>query len=222
MPPVFHFVNSRGLKRSKLLKIIDEGESQTLDFKKTITHKFKIAKTLVSFANTRGGYILVGVMDDQQIIGVDPEEEKYSLLEASRMYCRPEVSIAFEEVEDKYGVVVLVALIEESNNKPHRAQDQHGNWNAYIRTNDKTVLASKMVLKTISSQSANRKPVTSLSKHERQLVEYLGSHERITLKEYARLVNISERRARRDLVSLTQEGWVFSHELEKEDYYTLA
>ena len=59
---------------SQLLRLIDKGESQTLDFKRKITHPLKIAKTLVSFANTKGGKLLIGVDDDKQIIGVDPDE----------------------------------------------------------------------------------------------------------------------------------------------------
>ncbi|NNM15199.1 MAG: ATP-binding protein, partial [Bacteroidia bacterium] len=37
------------------------GENEILDFKQQITSESKIAKTMVSFANHKGGTLLVGV-----------------------------------------------------------------------------------------------------------------------------------------------------------------
>jgi predicted HTH transcriptional regulator len=50
-------------------KLILQGEGTTLDFKKTITSNEKIAKSLVAFANNRGGQLLIGVADDGSIKG---------------------------------------------------------------------------------------------------------------------------------------------------------
>ena len=56
----------------------------------------------------------------------------------------------------------------------------------------------------------------------RRLFRYLDANERITTKEYSRLVNISEQRATRILVSLVHAGVVRIHTLEKTDFFTLA
>jgi predicted HTH transcriptional regulator len=48
-------------------KLILEGEGVTQDFKKKITSCEKIAKTMVSFANNKGGRLLVGISDDGTI-----------------------------------------------------------------------------------------------------------------------------------------------------------
>ena len=45
-------------------KLILEGEGVTQDFKKRIASCEKIAKTMVSFANNKGGRLLVGIADD--------------------------------------------------------------------------------------------------------------------------------------------------------------
>ncbi|MGB4774899.1 MAG: ATP-binding protein, partial [Daejeonella sp.] len=60
----------------KIKNLILEGEGATLDFKKTITSCEKIARTMVSFANNKGGRLLVGVSDDGTINGVKSEEEE--------------------------------------------------------------------------------------------------------------------------------------------------
>jgi predicted HTH transcriptional regulator len=59
-----------------LKKLILQGEGTTLDFKKTITSVEKIAKSLVAFANNKGGQLLIGVADDGVIRGVKSEDEE--------------------------------------------------------------------------------------------------------------------------------------------------
>ena len=54
--------------------LILQGEGVMLDFKKTITNTGKIAKSLVAFANNKGGKLLIGVAYDGSIKGVKSEE----------------------------------------------------------------------------------------------------------------------------------------------------
>src|SRR5687768_3288237 len=94
-------------------KLILEGEGTTLDFKNTITSCEKIAKTMVSYANNKGGRLLIGVADDGRIVGVkSEEEEKYMINKAAVFYSKPALEPKFEEVyiDDK---IVLVVEIEE-------------------------------------------------------------------------------------------------------------
>jgi predicted HTH transcriptional regulator len=205
---------------AQLLQLIQQGESQTLDFKVTVTHKHKIAKTIASFANTKGGILLIGVRDDQQIIGVDPEEEEFSLREAATDYCIPPISLIFNTVEDKYGNTVLVVEIEESQEKPHYCLDPQHARHVYIRVHDKCLLAGKDVVKAMR-QGRVREHI-SLSSHEKSLISYLEENERITVKHYAKLMNISERRAKRSLIELTRAGWLYVLDFNKEDFYCLA
>ena len=50
-----------------------------LDFKFEISDSKKIARTLVAFANTDGGRLLIGVKDNGSISGIRSEEEKYMI-----------------------------------------------------------------------------------------------------------------------------------------------
>jgi predicted transcriptional regulator len=61
-----------------------------------------------------------------------------------------------------------------------------------------------------------------IGENEKRLFRFLEEHERITVPEFARLVNISERRASRILVSLVRASVVRIHTLEKRDFFTLA
>ena len=79
-------------KKSYIQKLIDEGEGLKLDFKFEVSDAAKIARSLVAFANTEGGKLLIGVKDNGNISGVRSEEEFYMLQNAAERFCKPEVS----------------------------------------------------------------------------------------------------------------------------------
>ena len=55
---------------------------------------------------------------------------------------------------------------------------------------------------------------------EKRLFSYLEAKERITVKEYAKLVNISKRRAERKLITLVRAGVLQIHNDSHNDYFT--
>ncbi len=54
-----------------ILEQIARGEGKTLEFKEVIPASERLAKTIVAFANTGGGKILIGVKDSGTIVGID-------------------------------------------------------------------------------------------------------------------------------------------------------
>lgn len=210
------------LRPHHIRQLILEGEGVQLDFKKTITSCEKIAKTLAAFANNKGGRLLVGVADDGSITGVkSEEEEKYMLNKAGSFYCRPAVEPIFEEIyiDDK---IVLSAEIKESDTKPHYALGENKKWWAYIRVKDKSLLASKIVVDVLRRGSKEEGVYIEYSSKEKALLEYLDEHERITAREYSKMLNLSRRRTQRILVNLVLSGVIRVHTTEKEEYYTAA
>jgi len=86
-----------------------------------------------------------------------------------------------------------------------------------------TVMASREVVKILANENPDAPPLKlSIGENERRLFSYLETHDRITVRELGRLINISDRRASRMLVQLVRAGVVRVHTLEKDDYYTLA
>ena len=206
----------------KIRRLILEGEGVRQDFKKTITSCEKIAKTMVSFANNRGGRLLVGISDDGTISGVkSEEEEKYMLTKAAHFYCKPALEPAFEEIyiDDK---IVLIAEIQKSEIKPHYALGEDKKWWVYIRVNDKSVLASKIVIDVLKRENNEQGVFLEYSSKEKALLEYLNENERITSKEFSLMLNLSRRRTHRILVNLVLSGVIRMHTTEKEEYYTAS
>ncbi|MCS7017532.1 MAG: ATP-binding protein [Cytophagales bacterium] len=123
----------------ELQQLIRGGESVTLEFKQTISHPEKIAKTLVAFANTRGGKLIIGINDRKEIVGIDPEEEKYALLIAASKYCYPAVQLHCIEAEldDK---IVLIAEIAPSSIAHFYLKDSTALPRFYIREDNQNKL----------------------------------------------------------------------------------
>ena len=56
-----------------LLLEIQKGESKILEFKQQLPKGQQIAKTLIAFANSSGGKLIVGVTDDRQLVGIQDD-----------------------------------------------------------------------------------------------------------------------------------------------------
>jgi predicted HTH transcriptional regulator len=140
---------------------------------------------------------------------------------AAHFFARPALEPAFEEiyVDDK---LVLVVEIDSSDTKPHYALGDDGKWWVYIRVQDKSVLASKIVVDVLKRADNNEGVLIEYSSKEKALLEYLDQHERITVKQYCELLNMGRRRAQRILVNLVLSGVIRVHTTEKEEFYTAA
>ncbi len=214
----FHDVNA----------IIEEGEGFTIEFKRRISSPEKIARTLISFANTKGGTILFGVDDDGSIVGVESEKSEVELIEiAGNEFCDPRILPAIEIVPFS-GRDVIVCAIPESRIKPHYFLGQPDRQNGdgtrvYIRVNDNTMMASREVVRILENENPDAPPLrVAIGDLERRLFRFLEQHERVTLREFGRMVNISDRRASRILVQLVRSGVVRIHTHEKEEFFTLS
>jgi len=203
-------------------RLILEGENVSLDFKKTISNTEKIAKTLVAFANNRGGKLLIGVADDGAIKGVKSEdEEKFMITRAAHSFCKPAIEPKFEEVyvDDK---IVLVVDIPKSDLKPHYALDENKKWWVYFRVKDKSVLASKIIVDVLKESNNENGQLISYTEYEKKLLNYLEEHNRITLKEYSKLIKAAHKKAQKIIVGLILTGVLLPHISEKEEYFTAA
>ncbi len=203
-----------------LLRWIQQGEHQKQDFKQTISNAYKIAKTLVAFANTQGGRLLIGVKDNGKISGVNPEEELYMIDYAAKRLCQPPVKY-YSFVHRHEDREVLEVVIPESKNKPHYAIDeQSGKPVAFIRVGDQLRMASLTYLRYLKERHRYDKPVRmKFSKIERRLLELL-EEQPYTMKQLAKRLNISYRRTRRILLSLLLMDVIQIHHEADQDYYS--
>jgi predicted HTH transcriptional regulator len=171
--------------------------------------------------------ILFGVDDDGTIYGVESEKSEIDLIhEAAHNFCEPPIEPIVQVIELNRKDIV-VAIVEESGTKPHRMQDYKDiaprNAKVYIRVNDKSVIASREVVKILESENPESEPLSIIiGENERRLFKYLEENQRVTVKDFAKLVNISDRRSGRILVNLVRAGVIRIHTDEKLEYFTSA
>jgi ATP-dependent DNA helicase RecG len=63
-------------------QLLNQPEGKTLEFKRDLSSPVPILKTLVSFANTAGGRLIIGINDDKEVVGVQSpldEEERLAI-----------------------------------------------------------------------------------------------------------------------------------------------
>jgi predicted HTH transcriptional regulator len=215
------------LRRKDILELVEEGENLHTEFKLKFSSAEKIAKEMMAFANTSGGYLLFGVDDSKRIAGVASEKGETELIQmAVRDFCEPIVDfeIMYFDIEGKEVVVVFVP---ESGRKPHRIQDYKNTLDittaqVYVRVNDKSVQAGKEMIRILKSEE-NRTGLTkyTIGAHEKMVFEHLEKYESITVKDLIAKANVSERRASRTLVKLVRAGSLLIHTRENgENYFT--
>ncbi len=214
-----------------LQKLIDEGEHQQQDFKYCINDSKKIAKSLVAFANTDGGRLLIGVKDNGKIIGISTDEEYYMVESAAKIYSNPPIDFSTRQWQEE-GKTVLEISIDPSPLKPHFAKDNSGKWLAYIRIADENFLAHKIQLEVWKKQKSPKGIYISYSNDEKYLIEHLEKNKEITFSKFIRSAQITRKKAEEilrnfvilDIIKLktTKEGTTFSlntdfdkNELEK-------
>jgi predicted HTH transcriptional regulator len=217
------------MKRKELLKLIEDGENLRCEFKQRFSSHEKIAKELIAFANTKGGYLIFGVDDDKTVVGVESEKGEAELVkETALKYCEPPVSYSIEYINifDKELVIVEVP---ESKNKPHRIQDylkelDINKSEIYVRVGDKCLIASKEMIRILRSNSSSAElKKYIIGNNEKIVFEYLDKNETINVKLLSHIANISERRASRTLVKLVRANLLLIHTKENgEEFFTYA
>jgi ATP-dependent DNA helicase RecG len=80
----------------------------------------KHAKTFVSFANTKGGQLFLGVEDDGTVTGHNLSNDTKAKIEQVAGTCDPAVHINLESVDLGDGKSVTVVDVPQSPNAPHR------------------------------------------------------------------------------------------------------
>lgn len=181
--------------QSHLIKnIISQGEGQQLDFKHSVKDAQKIARTLVAFANTDGGTLLLGVKDNGNIAGIKSEEEIYMIETASILYCKPEVQF-YSNTHLIEGKNIAEIIVEPSANKKHSAPTPKGEYKVYIRKNDENLLANRVLLEVYRLKTKNISPVIEYDNQIKQIFNALNENGEINRSIASTKLGISKYKA---------------------------
>lgn len=109
-------------------------EGKTLEFKRDISSPKNILKTLVAFANTAGGRLMIGVEDEsREVLGVEyplDEEERICNLIADSIKPRLVPNVELITIEDKS---LLRVEVYPSGSRPHWLKKEGPEEGVYVR-----------------------------------------------------------------------------------------
>ena len=169
---------------SELKRRISEGEGLQLDFKFRIDDQKKIARTLVAFANTEGGSLLIGVKDSGKVAGCNPEEEFYMIDGAAQVYCQPAVEFEHQVIQEGHHLVMEI-VVPPSESK-HKAQDDEGKWKFYHRLEDQTLLANKITFLLWRYKKEGKKKAESFTPELSELLKLIEENEPVSISKLFR------------------------------------
>ena len=186
---------------SRLDPYLDRGEGTQLEYKRTLSSAYRIARTLAAFANTSGGTLLIGVADDRRVLGIASEYQEMQKIErATDFLIEPPLIVSYETLVHD-GKKVLLINVPASDEKPHTALDEQGNRTIYVRQRDKSVPTNRL---TYDGEAVDQKLLQTPT--VKTLLQYLRKNDHITAAKLAKLVNISDYRAGKLLHDLTAQG----------------
>ena len=117
--------------------ILFSGESKNVEYKVTLPDKSeKCMKTIVAFANTQGGKLIVGIDDKtHEIVGVENEilfQVMDGIANAVSDSCMPQI-IPDIEPQTVDGKTVIVVSVEAGKNRPYYLKSKGKENGTYIR-----------------------------------------------------------------------------------------
>ncbi|MHB1750443.1 MAG: ATP-binding protein, partial [Acidithiobacillus sp.] len=114
-------------------QFLQQQEGKTLEFKRDLSSPKPLLKTLVAFANSAGGFLVLGVTDDRQIIGIEQpldEEERLCNLIADAIAPRLVPNIELLTIEGK---TLLVVEVYPSGQRPHWLKAEGPDNGVFVR-----------------------------------------------------------------------------------------
>lgn len=103
----------------ELLKLIEKGESERVEFKKSTAQMDRALKTICAFLNHKGGAVYFGISDKGMVMGQDVSDSTLkSLSQKIRQKIKPEVSPGINVLETD-GKKIIEVKVAKGANKPY-------------------------------------------------------------------------------------------------------
>jgi len=189
-----------------LQKLIAQGEGEQLDFKKTVQDSRKIARSMVAFANTRGGKLLIGVRDNGTLAGIVSDEEAHMIEAAALVFCRPPVEFQLQ-THRLEGKNILEVNIPSVQHHLHSAQNEEGKWEILIRDQDECRVAGREFAEIFKLKQKKEGNLLKLGTAENKILELLRSNPTgLSVKQGSKSAKIPQWKSAKILTRLAATG----------------
>lgn len=132
-----------------LQRLIAGGESSTVEFKREMERPERLARVVVGLANGRGGHVLIGVDDDQNVVGVTltPGYEEW-VAQVGAETVTPSLRLDCQAV-DLEGHTVLAVKVPSGPDKPYAVKEGQHKSTVYVRYGSTTRPASREAVRRL-------------------------------------------------------------------------
>ena len=134
-------------------------ESAILEFKRSASNnKQAIIKTVIGYANTYGGQIIIGVEDNQEITGINEQEAQQLYDDLTRSIYDSITPSLFPSIHTKRlgDKLVMIIDIAEGASKPYHLSRKQQNESTYVRLGAHTMLASADIIHQLQWQGKRK------------------------------------------------------------------
>ncbi len=107
------------MTRDEITDLVAQGESETLEFKKTTGERVEAAKTACAMLNHRGGAVLIGVAEDGTVAGQQVGDGTIERLAEELQNIDPPVFPAIDRVPVRDGKTVLMIRVGRGAMRPY-------------------------------------------------------------------------------------------------------
>lgn len=135
------------------------GESKNIEYKVELPKRSeKYLKSVIAFANTNGGSLIIGIDDkSRKIVGVD-EKSVFQIMDsianAVADSCKPQIipDISFQTVEEK---CIVIVTIYPGMNRPYYLRNQGKQQGTYIRLGGTSRPADSTKIRELEIEGSN-------------------------------------------------------------------
>jgi predicted HTH transcriptional regulator len=190
--------------------INDKNPVQNVEFHLKLNDPDELAKTIVAFANTSGGTLVLGIgKHTLHLVGYPHSKE--TIEDVCKRKISPSLNVAVSKIErgDK---AIYIIDIPEGADKPYRVNNV-----SYTRENNKIEVATAEEEKEMNPWGVN-----GLNARQRQALAFLNTHPRITNKEYRELCDVSHKTAHIEMTELLDKEVLVVEGAGRSTYYRLA
>lgn len=212
------------LSPEELLLLIAEGEGRSLEFKRGLPRDEKLARTLCAFANTRGGILLVGVLDKGGVHGTHrPKEVMADIRRIASEFLEPQLTVQTTVVKVD-GQSVVAAQVAASPLRPHAVLLGEDDHEIVVRVGASNRIARGATLDALRRKHNGR---SSRDPLEARILDWVDARAKssivpggdATVPRFAAAHNIGLQRTRRMFTRLERDGLLLGHGRGKSRVY---
>lgn len=201
-------------------QLITRGQDVSLEFTSQIENQLTITRTIVAFANTNGGKVIVGINEKNKIVGVEPAEELKLFKELINNDCAPIVPFESKVIEE--GRHLLLEIDVPKSSIKHKAKGEEGGMQFYHRIKDTTLVGNRVIINLWKLQDDSTSKPIDLDDNLKAIFEFIEEYKPVTVSKIFRFFALNKNDVNLYLAQLNYWGYIDCVIVESGMAYTLA